>query len=87
MKKLKSSPNKKEKPKIARAFWNVNFISSAARSFKNSKISAFSDTWRARQLFSGCTAHAKICLLKLIKMVYCLLNGGKIQGKRLLSLM
>jgi hypothetical protein len=44
MKKLKSSPNKKEKPKIARAFWNVNLISSAARSFKKSKISAFSDT-------------------------------------------
>lgn len=44
MKKLKSSANRKEKPNIARAFWNVSLISSAARSFKKSKINALSET-------------------------------------------
>lgn len=53
MKKLKSSANKNEKPNIARAFWNVSLISSAARSFKKSNINALSETYSARQLFSG----------------------------------
>lgn len=44
MKKLKSSPKTKLNAKMALAFWKVSLISSAARSFRKSRIREFSAT-------------------------------------------
>jgi hypothetical protein len=52
-KKLKSSPNIKENAKIDFALGNVSLISSAALSFKNSKIKLLSATYKAMQLLLG----------------------------------
>ena len=57
-KKLKSSPNTNEKPRILFALGKVSLISSADFSFRKSKIMLFSATYRAMQFLVGWTAQA-----------------------------
>jgi hypothetical protein len=52
-KKLKSSPKRKENPKILADFWNWNLTSSAYFYFMNKRVRSVGAICRARQVFVG----------------------------------